>query len=123
MREHADLSREAEREGHGEQVHHDAAVHREELVVRLRAQDAQARLRELRPHAEREETSDAEEPERRHEVAQPDHLVIRAREPAQDPGVAARDGRRRGGGTRALGRDRHGLPPLCARCCCAIQSR
>ena len=54
---------------HGEEEHHRRAVHREELVVEVRADETLVRPRELRAHREREQSREQEEHEGRHDEA------------------------------------------------------
>ena len=79
MSRRADLQRdevvgEAERERPEEQEHHDAAVHREELVVGALAHDVALRAVQLHADDLGQRAADEEEHERRHHVATPMRL-------------------------------------------------
>ena len=69
---------------HREQEHHRAAVHREDLVVEVGADEAALRARELQSHERGEHAAEREEAECRHDVAQGHGLVARARQPSQE---------------------------------------
>src|SRR4029079_13835393 len=71
------------REDHEED--HQGPVDREELVVRMRGEDLCARPCELAPHQEREDPGDREEREAVDQVQEPDLLVVRRREPVEEP--------------------------------------
>ncbi len=63
---------------------HRHAVHREELIIGVRRQHLQVRLRQLDAHGERFDAADQQEEERRAEIADADPLVIDGRQPAVD---------------------------------------
>ena len=55
---------------------HQRRVHRDEAVERLRVDELHSRLRQLGPEDHRHQPAEDEEDERRHEVLDPDHLVV-----------------------------------------------
>ena len=75
-----------EGERSGEEEHHHAAVHGEQLVERRRADHLAARLVELGSDEQRQDPAEQEEAESRDHVGQADGLVVGARQPADDPG-------------------------------------
>src|SRR5262249_37021190 len=88
--------------------HHDDAVHREELVVGLRADEVARRSQELEADQQREDSAEDEEERNREKVEQGDPLVIAGEQPrlqavavAQVIGPSAPGGRNgaHGGGT------------------------
>ena len=64
-----------------EQQQHDRAVHREQLVVLLLAEELQARLRELGADHQRHDAAEQEEHERGDQVHVADHLVVGGGDP------------------------------------------
>ena len=95
----ADLQRhevvgEGEPERDGEQVHHHAAVDREDAVVRRLVDELQARLGQLGADDAGQRAADGEEHERRHGVGDADRLVVGRRQPARRASAAARCGAR-----------------------------
>ncbi len=73
---------EARQHRHDEQEDHRRPVHREELVVDLRADERVVRLAELQANHQRLAAAEDEERERRDQVEDPDPLVVGCREPA-----------------------------------------
>jgi hypothetical protein len=67
---------------HREQEHHHRAVHGEDLVVGLLAEERVARHRELQPHQQRENAGQYEEQQRGADVKVADHRVV---DVADDP--------------------------------------
>ena len=70
---------------HGEQEHHHRAVHGEDLIVGLLAQEGVARHRELRAHQQRENAGEQEKQERGADVEIADDGVV---DGADDPPAA-----------------------------------
>jgi hypothetical protein len=68
---------------HGEQEHHDRAVHGEELVVELWPDEVVLRHRELGPHQQGEHAGEDEEQESGADVEQADEIVVVLGEQAQ----------------------------------------
>ena len=64
-------------------------MHREDLVVEVRVQEAILRTRKLQTHREGLEPPEDEKTKRRHDVSLADRLVVRAREKAQETGSFA----------------------------------
>jgi hypothetical protein len=62
--------------GRVEQEDHDRPVHREQLVVRLGADEVLVGPGQLRPHPERHQAGEGEQQERRDDVAHADALVV-----------------------------------------------
>ena len=81
------VEREALHHRHGEQEHHRRAVHREELVVEVRADEMAVRGRELMAHQPAHHAGRAEEAQRRDDEAQPDGLVTVGLQEADDAGL------------------------------------
>ncbi len=73
---------EARQHRHDEQEDHRRPVHREELVVDLRADERVVRLAKLQADHQRLGAAEDEERERGDEVEDPDSLVVGGREPA-----------------------------------------
>jgi hypothetical protein len=71
--------------GHGEQEHHHAAVHGEQLVVSVGSDDVAVGPCELQAHHRGEQSGEHEERERREDEADADALVVDGREPADEP--------------------------------------
>ncbi len=69
-----------------EQEQHQAAVHGEDLVVRVVGHQIQFRLGQLAAHHPGEHAGDEEEGKRGDDVAEANHLVIGRRQPLQPPG-------------------------------------
>ena len=84
-----DVDRDAFHHRHGEQEHHRRAVHGEQLVVALRADQVAVGPRQLQRAWQREHAAEREEDQRGDDVAAADLLVVDGREPADDPGRAA----------------------------------
>jgi hypothetical protein len=77
-----------DRHRNDEEEDHRHPVHGHQLVVGLRREHLLVRLRELRPHQQRLDPTGAEKRERGEEVEEPDPLVIRGRQPAEEtPGL------------------------------------
>ena len=121
MSRRADLQRhevvgEPERERADEQVHHDAAVHREELVVGAGARrSCSSGLNSWTPDDLGERAAEQEEAERRDHVADADPLVIGGGEPAEQAGGAAGlGGRRAAVAGRSIDDGHRVRPPLLA---------
>src|SRR4029077_4286880 len=101
---------------HGEQEHHGAAVHGEDLVVAVCAQKPARGTGQLQAHQQRQHPAQHEECDGSHSIAARDRLVIRTRQPASSrpPNPAARPGgigvARRAAGDR-MRRDSSLLPP------------
>jgi hypothetical protein len=64
-------------------------VHRENLVVEVRAEESVLGPRELYPHQHGEDAAEDEEGEGRDDEAPADRLVIRARQPTPQPRAVA----------------------------------
>ena len=74
----------AEGERAQEEEQHDAAVHREELVVLLQAQEVVVGHGKLDPHEDRHGAGQQEHDEARHHVVDADLLVVGARQVSKD---------------------------------------
>ena len=90
-----DLQRDQEVEEHRRQRHHPeedhgGAVHREQLVVRLRTHEPVFRTRQLPAKEQRLDAAHEEEQERRGAVENADPLVIDGRDPAPQPRLRVR---------------------------------
>ena len=65
---------------HGEQIHHDRAVHREQAVVDFRAEKVVVGARQLNPHQEGEHAGDQKERKARHQKPHADQKVVDGRQ-------------------------------------------
>jgi hypothetical protein len=80
---------------HDREEDHGRAVHREERVVELRADDVLLGQRELQPDEQRLDSADQQEDERRDAVEDADALVVDGREPRDHARLGGKgDGRR-----------------------------
>ena len=69
--------------GDGEEEHHDAAMHREDLIIQVHVQERALPRRQLRADHHGQHAADGEEHEGRHHEPQPDRAVVdRGEEPA-----------------------------------------
>ena len=84
-----------------EEEDHQRRVHREEAVVGLRVEVLRPRLRELRADDHRQQAAGEQEEDRRHQVLDPDHLVVGVDAEVVPPAVRAVAGVVFGRGGRA----------------------